>query len=85
MNLMDGLNEICKLSSPETLRDQNVNCLIIHAIDFDGHGITRVSGNFLDLMVMLDIMIDHIAEHSNGTLTRDNIIAYLQLYTEKEE
>lgn len=85
MNLMEGLNEICKLASPETLIDQNVCCLIIHAMDFEGHDITRVSGNFLDLMDMLDIMIDHIAEHSNGTLTRTNIIAYLQLYTEKEE
>lgn len=85
MNLMEGLKEICNLTSPETLRDQNVCCVTIHAMDFEGHAITRVSGHFLDLMIMLDILIDDIAEQSHGTLTRDNIIAYLQLNTEKEE
>lgn len=85
MNLMEGLNEICKLTSPETLEDNNISCLVINAIDNNGNGITRVSGSFLDLMALLDMMIDHIAKHSNGTLTRANIVNYLQLYTEKEE
>ncbi len=85
MKLMEGLDAICNLASPETLRNQNVSCLFIHAMDFDGHGISRVSGDFFDLMVMLDIMIDHIAEHSHGSITRAGIIRYLMLDKERRE
>lgn len=85
MNLMDGLNEICKLTSPETLEDENISCLVITCVDKNGNGIIRVSGNFLELMDLLDMMINHIAKHSKGTLTRTRILDALQLYTKKEE
>ena len=85
MNLMNGLSEICKLASPETLEDNNIICLVINAIDNQGNCISRISGSFFDILATLDMMIDHIIKHSYGTLSRQRIIEYLQIYTDKKE
>ena len=85
MKLIEGLKEICKLASPETLEDNNIRCLVIKALDNQGNYISRVSGSFVDILATLDMMIDHITKLSYGTLSRQQIIEYLQIYTDKKE